>query len=90
MFLGKVIGKLICTVKDERLISAKLLMVQPVDQNKAPIGKPIVAVDTVQSEQNDFVYLVKSREASIPWHIKNAPIDAAIVGIVDRMEVFSQ
>lgn len=90
MFLGKVIGKLIATRKDERLEGAKFLIIQPLNQEYLKEGKPIVAVDLVQAGPGDFVYLVKSREASIPWIIPNAPIDASIAGIIDKMEITPQ
>lgn len=89
MFLGKIIGKLIATRKNEKLEGAKFLIVQPLNQQREIDGKPIVAVDMVQAGYGDFVYLVKSREASLPWHIPQAPIDASIVGIIDRMEIAS-
>ena len=87
MLIGKITGKVISTIKDEKIRGARLYVVQPLDQNKNPDGKPIIAVDTINSGQEDLVYLVKSREASLAWEIKGAPIDAAIVGIIDKMEV---
>lgn len=85
MFLGKVMGKVVATKKDTKLEGGAFYVVQPVDQFKNPVDKPIVAIDFVQSHLGDVVYLVKSREASMPWHIPGAPLDAGIVGIVDEI-----
>ncbi|MBI2252639.1 MAG: ethanolamine utilization protein EutN [Armatimonadetes bacterium] len=64
---------------------AKFLVVQPLDKNYKEEGIPIISLDFTQAGLGDLVYLVKGREASIPWEIKNAPIDASIVGIIDKV-----
>ncbi|MBI2264876.1 MAG: EutN/CcmL family microcompartment protein [Armatimonadetes bacterium] len=87
MFLGKVIGRVVATRKDEKLEGAKLLIVQSYTHLRKKEGKPLVAVDVVQAGYGDFVYLVKGREGSIPWPVPGAPIDACIVGIVDTMNL---
>jgi ethanolamine utilization protein EutN len=61
--------------------------VQPVDHHGKDVGSPEVAVDTVSASLQTLVYLVGSREAALacdPWFV---PVDAAIVGIVDHIEV---
>lgn len=85
MFLGKVMGKIVATKKDAKLEGGTFYIIQPLDQRKNPVEKPIVAIDFVQSAPGDVVYLVKSREAAMPWHISGAPLDAGIVGIVDEI-----
>jgi ethanolamine utilization protein EutN len=83
MYLGIVKGTVVAERKAEGLAGAKLLLVQPVDEQLRPAGELQVAVDTVQAGEGDFVYLVGSREAALalePWFV---PVDAAIVGIVD-------
>lgn len=83
MYLGIVKGTVVASRKAEGLAGAKLLLVQPVDEHRAPVGEVQVAVDTVQAGDGDFVYLVGSREAALalePWFV---PVDAAVVGIVD-------
>lgn len=85
MFLGKVIGKVVATKKDIKLEGGTFYIVQPLDQHKNPVDKPIIAMDFMQSSLGDVVYLVKSREAAMPWHISGAPLDAGIVGIVDEI-----
>ncbi len=87
MFLGIVRGNLVATRKVPDLEGAVLRVVQPVNHDGSPQGGLLVAVDTVACRDGDLVYLVKGREATIPWPRPLAPIDAAIVGLVDGMDV---
>ncbi len=83
MYLGVVKGTVVAQKKVDALAGKKLLLVQPVDDQRKPNGALQVAVDTVQAGDGDLVYLVGSREAALaldPWF---TPVDAAIVGIVD-------
>ena len=85
MYLGKVIGTVVAERKVSGLSGAKLLLVQPVDDQLGDSGPIEVAVDTVQAGEGDLVYLVGSREAALalePWFV---PVDSAIVGIVDAL-----
>lgn len=83
MQIGKVIGKVVATVKNEQLQGLKLLLVQIYEKNKP--GKVIVAADVVKvAGLGDLVYLVSSREAAIALGPGLTPIDAGIVGIVDN------
>jgi ethanolamine utilization protein EutN len=86
MYLGQVIGTVVCTRKVKGLEGARFLLVQPVDHQKKPSGPPEVAVDTVSASPKTLVYLVGSREAALacdPWFV---PVDSAIVGIVDEVD----
>lgn len=87
MHLAKVIGNVVATVKDEGLEGVKLLVIQPLDHNLAPSRPPLTAVDTVQAGERDLVYFVEGREASFALENSNVPVDAAIVGIVDNVNV---
>jgi ethanolamine utilization protein EutN len=87
MYLGEVRGTVVATVKYEGLEGKKLLLVQPVDSSRRPVGSLEVAVDTVQAGVGDFVYLVGSREAALALDPSFVPVDAAIVGIVDDVDV---
>jgi len=87
MYLGKVIGTVVCRRKVPGLEGARLLMVQPVDRDGSPVGPFEAAVDTVRAGPDDLVYLVGSREASQTLEIDFVPVDAAIVGIVDQLDV---
>jgi microcompartment protein CcmK/EutM len=86
LFFGKVIGTVVATKKDERLLGHKLLVVQKLDVNGVSEGEPIVAVDYVQAGAGDVVFLAKSKDAIFPLKERNAPIDAGIVGIIDHMK----
>ena len=87
MYLGIVKGTVVAERKAAGLEGTKLLLVQPVDEHGTPVGDVQAAVDRVQAGVGDFVYLVGSREAALacdPWFV---PVDAAIVGIVDGVDV---
>ena len=86
MFLGEVRGSVVASVKTPDLEGASLRIVQPVDHQRTPVGALLVAIDNISSREGDFVYLVKSKEATIPWGKALAPIDAAIVGLVEGIE----
>ena len=83
MKLGKVVGRVVCTVKHESLHAEKLLLLQPLDEHLAPVGDAIVACDTVQAGEGDTVYWEGSKEAAKALKNWYNPADAAIVAIVD-------
>jgi ethanolamine utilization protein EutN len=85
MYLGRVTGTVVAERKVHGLVGAKLLLVQPLDDQLRETRGVEVAVDTVQAGPGDLVHLVGSREAALaldPWFV---PVDAAIVGIVDQV-----
>jgi ethanolamine utilization protein EutN len=85
MYLGLVKGTVVAERKAAGLEGAKLLVVQPLDDQRRPVGGLQVAVDTVQAGPDDLVYLVGSREAALALSPSFVPVDAAIVGIVDEL-----
>ncbi len=87
MFYGKVIGSVVCTVKDEQLTGMKLQVVQPTNYKGESEGNPIVAADTVCAGVGDFVYLAKGKESSMPFGDLTHPLDAGIIGIIDNINV---
>ena len=87
MKLAKVIGTVVATQKYEGLEGQRLLMIQPLDHRQRPIGRPIVAVDAVQAGPGDLVHTASSREAALALDPSFVPVDAAIVGIVDHVEL---
>ena len=86
MFFAKVIGTVWATRKDEQTRSFKIQFIQPLDASHAPVGDPIAAVDTVGAGPGETVLYITSREAVIPLPVAEAPVDASIVGIVDRID----
>ena len=84
MFLAEVCGTVVADHKLPELEGAIFRIVQPVDEAGKSTGAQIVAVDNIASRRGDLVYLVKGKEAIIPWKPTDlAPFDAAIVGLVD-------
>ncbi|MCZ6775875.1 MAG: EutN/CcmL family microcompartment protein [Ignavibacteria bacterium] len=86
MFFAEVIGTVWATRKDENLKSFKLQFVQPLNGRRQKVGDPIVAVDTVGAGVGETVLYITAREAVIPLPVDMAPVDASIVGIVDRID----
>lgn len=87
MFFGKVIGTVWATKKDEQLLNATLQLVQPLTARREHVGDPVIAVDTVGAGPGETVLYITAREATIPLRVESAPVDASIVGIVDRIDV---
>jgi len=87
LFLGKVIGNIWATQKNEALKSFKLLFVQPINGEYEELGEPIVAVDTVGAGPGEIIFYITASEAVIPLPVDMAPVDASIVGIVDTLNL---
>ena len=85
MFLGRVTGRVVCTVRYKGLEGVKLLVVQPVDEHGQAIGETIVAADAVQAGPGELVFLCGGREASMALEEPFVPIDATIVGHVEQL-----
>lgn len=87
MQLARVIGTVVATVKSPSLEGVRLLIVQPLTRQLAPVGTPVVAADAVHmAGPGELVYIVGSREAAEAMEVRFAPVDHAIVGIVDAVE----
>ena len=86
MILGRVVGTVVATRKDERLLGAKLLLVRHVDPSGKDESTHVVAVDTVDAGLNDRVLIVSGSSARMASGMKDVPVDAAIVGVVDTVE----
>ena len=84
MRLARVIGSVVATRKHRTLVGAKLLLTQPVDRDGRPAGPSHLAVDSVGAGVGELVLLVlEGRAAGTALGRRAAPVDAAIVGIVD-------
>lgn len=88
MLFGRVKGTAVCTMKYAGTEGLKLLVVQPLNRNLAPVGPLQVAADVVDAGPGDLCVMVRSREASLalPGE-KFVPVDLALVGIVDELIV---
>jgi ethanolamine utilization protein EutN len=88
MIFGRVHGTAVCTVKYPGLEGIKLLIVQPLNKQLEPIGSLQVAADVVQAGPGDLVVMNRSREAALAMpEITFVPVDLAVVGIVDELDV---
>lgn len=87
MILGRVIGKVVATMKNASLDGQRLLLVQPIDRNGRDKGKPLVALDSVGAGAGEMVYWCRGREASFPFLPVEVPTEATIVGIVDEVNI---
>jgi microcompartment protein CcmK/EutM len=87
MLLAKVVGTVVATRKDERLVSSKLLVARPIDPAGKPEGNYLVAVDTVDAGVGETVLIVSGSSARMATGLKDTPVDAAIVGVVDQVHV---
>jgi ethanolamine utilization protein EutN len=87
VLLAKVVGTVVATRKDPRLVSTKLLIARPMDPRGKAEGSYLVAVDTVDSGVGDTVLIVSGSSARMASGMKDCPVDAAIVGVVDTIEL---
>jgi ethanolamine utilization protein EutN len=88
MLFGRVRGTAVCTIKYPGTEGLKLLVVQSLNRKLEPVGPLQVAADTVRAGAGDLCVMVRSREAALALpDVKFVPIDLALVGIVDDLEV---
>src|SRR5512136_1363431 len=91
MLFGRVRGTAICTLKYPGIQGLKLLVVQPLNKRLEPVGPLQVAADVVQAGPGDLCVMVRSREAALAMpDVKFVPIDLALVGIVDELNVLAE
>ncbi len=96
MFLARVIGSVVSTKKDETMRGQKLLLLRPLLVDEAnpaqfrPGSNTIVAVDTLGAGNNDLVLFCQGSSARQATGTKTLPVDAAVVGLVDTVEVLGQ
>ena len=87
MLLAKIVGTVVATRKDPRLVSNKLLVARPVDPRGKVEGGYLVAVDTVDAGVGETVLIVSGSSARMASGMKDCPVDAAIIGIIDTIDV---
>jgi len=90
MILGRIVGTVVATRKDPRLEGKKLLVVKPVSPEGADEAGYLVAVDTVDAGFRETVLIVSGSSARLAAECKDRPVDAAIIGIVDVVDLDSQ
>jgi microcompartment protein CcmK/EutM len=89
MLLARIVGTVVATRKDERLNGRKLLVARLVDEQGQDQKGHIIAVDTVGAGVREIVLVVQGSSARMAEGCKDMPIDAAIIGIVDTVDVVS-
>ena len=87
VFIGRVVGRVVSTVKQDTLSAVTLQWVQPVTSRGEPVGKPLVAVDTIGVGPGETIYYITSREAALTLREPFAAVDAGIVGKVDCFDI---
>jgi microcompartment protein CcmK/EutM len=88
MFLARVTGEVVATIKHDALGAQKLLVVQPVDPADAPVGKPAIAVDAADAGPGDLVLVAdEGNMAAQVLRRARGPIRTVVVGVVDRVDV---
>jgi ethanolamine utilization protein EutN len=87
MLLAKIVGTVVATRKDPRLVSNKLMLARPVDPKGKTEGNYLVAIDTVDAGVGETVLIVSGSSARMAAGMKDTPVDAAIVGIIDSVDL---
>lgn len=87
MLIAKVVGRVVATRKDDKLVGSKLLVVKPMGASVRAGDLPIVAVDTVGAGIGEEVLVATGSAARLAAELVNCPVDAAIIGIIDSKEL---
>ncbi len=87
MFIGKVVGSVVSTIKDSKVANLRFQVVQELDEHAKPRDKYVVAVDTVGAGQDDIVLYVQGSSARQTVATDGRPIDAAIMAVIDSWDV---
>ena len=87
MLIAKVIGTTVSTIKDEKLTGTKLLVLRQTDEHGKFVGKPYVAVDTVNAGVGDLVLTASGSSARQTTITNERPVDAVIMAMIDTLEV---
>ena len=85
MHFALVIGTVVASEKVPAFRGHRMLLLEPVDSHRKPIGRPLVAIDLVSAAPGQHVFYVRGREAANALPDADNPADAAIVGIVDEV-----
>lgn len=81
MIIGKVVGSVVSTRKNDNLVGSKFMIVEPIPSLK--VENRIVAIDNIGAGIGEYVLVAQGSAARIGCGMETAPIDAAIVGIID-------
>ncbi len=87
MFLARVVGNVVATMKDPAFTGKKILVIQPINKSGDAEGAKILALDSVGAGAGETVYCCRGREASFPWLPDEVPTETSIIAIVDQINV---
>lgn len=87
MLLARIVGTVVASRKDPRLVSCKMLLARAVDPAGKVEGNHLVAIDTVDAGVGETVLIVSGSSARMAAGMKDMPVDAVVVGIVDHVDV---
>ena len=85
MFLARVTGRVVSTIKVAGLEAVTLLIVQPLNARLEPAGRALIAADAVGAGAGEVVYCCKGKEASFPFLPREVPTETSVVAIVDQI-----
>ena len=87
MIAGKVVGSLVSTRKSEKLVGNKFMIVEPLHHMDGD-KKRLIAIDVIGAGIGEYVIVAQGSAARIGCDMEDAPVDAAIVGIIDEGGIF--
>ncbi|UCD37275.1 MAG: EutN/CcmL family microcompartment protein [Fidelibacterota bacterium] len=87
MILGKVVGSVVSTIKDDHFQGQKLMIVQPIDLQGHKDGSTFIALDRVDAGKGDRVIVNKEGGGAAIMYGTRMPVQAVIVGVVDQLEI---
>ncbi|KAA3607458.1 MAG: hypothetical protein DWQ06_00015 [Calditrichaeota bacterium] len=92
MIIAKVVGSVVSTIKNDNLEGKKLMIVQPIGlENEKPQGKEMIAIDIVSAGIDDIVLVNREGgSARVYLNNKNIPVQAVIVGVVDKVDLIKE
>lgn len=85
MFLARVTGRVVSTMKAPGLDAVTLLLVQPLNAQLEPAGRTLIAADAIGAGAGEVVYCCKGKEASFPFLPREVPTETSVVAIVDEI-----
>lgn len=90
MLIAKVIGTTVSTIKEPTLQGRKLLILRQTDEHGKPVGKPYVAVDTLDAGIGDLVLTAHGSGGRQTAQTENRPVDAVIMAVIDHLSVLGE
>ena len=87
MFMAKVIGNVVATMKEESLVGYKLMIIRRINVKEEEVGQEEIAADYVGAGIGDCVLIGQGSSVRVSETKKNAPIDMAVIGIIDSIDV---